>query len=336
MGSDKVKVAVISMTGQQASYAPCFQENPKSEIMVVTEDDNPDGEIVEKNREGAKQLGVPYIENLDNVLGMDEIQAVIMCGEPDDRAELTERVAKAGKHIFADKPLTNTLGDGDAIIKSVERHGIKMMVGHNSRFNPQVLETRERLRTGEIGLPWSINLEMIIAKGQKAADIGEIRNHVMYPLDTMLYLVPEKPQTVYCVSGAFFFENAKEKGVEDLAFMTMNWDRGIIASTSIGRTPHDHINGYSGDRTLQVLGSHGWIFLDLSRPSWHTYGKTGSRSLPFQPNFLYEMADHFLDSIIDDKIPMCGPQDARDTLEITLAALESAKTGKIVKMPYKE
>lgn len=336
MATDRVKVAVVSMSGQQASYAPAFHENPKAEIVAVTEDGNPDAETVQKNRDGAKQFGVPYIEDLDDVLAMDDVQAVTMCGDPDDRAGLTERIASAGKHILADKPLTNTLADGDAIIDSVERHGIKMMVGHNSRFNPQVLQTREALKAGEVGLPWSINSEMVIAAGKKAADIGEVRNHVMYPLDTMLYLVPEKVRTVYCVSGAFFFDNARENGVEDLAFITMNMDRGIIASTSIGRTPHDHINGYGGDRTLEVLGTHGWIFLDHSRPSWRTYGKTGTRSLPFQANFLSDMVDHFLESIINDTTPMCSPQDARDTLEITLAALKSAETGLVVKLPFKE
>ncbi|MCX8213419.1 MAG: Gfo/Idh/MocA family oxidoreductase [SAR202 cluster bacterium] len=47
----------------------------------------------------------------------------------------------------------------------------------------------------------------------------------------------------------------------------------------------------------------------------------------------YHFYDHFVDSVLTDTEPMCGAQAARDTLEITLAALESARENRVVELP---
>ena len=340
MGENKLKVAVLSMSGQNRSYAEAFFANPNVEIIAVTEDDPPPAtarttpeETQQGNRAWAEEHGVPFVENLDDVLGRSDVDAVTFSSAYERRAPLVEQIAGAGKHIFGDKPLTETLADGDAIIESVARHRVKMSVGHNYRFNPAILEARQSLKAGDIGLPWAIHSEWVIATGQQAAAIGELKNHAMYPLDALLYLVPERVQTVYAITGSYFFENAKETGVEDLGFITMNMDRGIIATTSVGRTPHDHPNGYKGDHTMRIMGTHGMIYLDANRPGWLSVGKSGVKNLPYGPDQAYAMIDHFVQAVLNDQTPMCGPQDARDTLEITLAALESARQNKVVKLP---
>jgi|GEM_PF-3500609 predicted dehydrogenase len=332
MSSEKVRFAVLGMGGQNSHYADTLFRNPRVEIVAVT-DENPEPADRQKGVDAAEKFGVPYIEDVDEVLGSSDVDAMSFSSPFDRRAPLVEKMASAGKHIFGDKPLTDNLADADSIIESVARHGIKLMVGHNYRFNPAILQAREALQNGDVGLPWAIHSEWIIAAGKKVAGVGELRNHGMYPLDALLYLVPNRPLSVYAVTGSFFFEEARTIGLEDLAFITMNLEHGVIASTSVGRTAVAHPNGYGGDQTIRVHGTHGMISIDANQPHWNSYEKSGNRSLKYGSDAVYDALDHFVDSILNDTEPMCGAQAARDTLEITLAALESARENRVVELP---
>ena len=267
------------------------------------------------------------------MLDRSDVDAVTVTSPFERRADLVERIASAGKHIFIDKPITDTLADADKIVASVERHGVKLMAGHNYRFAPSILEAREALRSGQVGLPWAIHSDWVVCAGSQAAAIGEIMNHAMYPIDALLYLVPSAPQSVYCITGSYFFDNARENNVEDLGFITMNLERGIIATTSIGRTPVPHINGYGGDMTIRVMGTHGMLYVDANRPRWVSYGKSGASAIKYGPDKLYATVDHFVGCVINDTQPMCSAQEARTTLEVTLAALQSASENRAVKLP---
>jgi len=344
MANDKLKVAVLSMSGMNGVYAETFFENPRVEVVAITSEpghvhghelpprEEPADEVRRRNLEAAQRFGVPYVEELDDVLGRSDIQAITFSSPYDRRVPLVEKMAAAGKHIFADKPLTDNLPDADAVVESVERHGVKLMVGHNYRFNASIVQAREAVKSGKIGLPWAIHSEFLVHGGRRVAPVGEIRNHAMYPLDAILYLVSSSPQTVYTVSGSFFFEDAKTNRLEDLAFITMNLEHGIIASTSVGRTSIKHPNTH-GDHTIRIMGTHGMIALDANRPAWVSYSKSGVKALQFGGDAMYDTIDHFVDSVLKDKEPMCGPKVARDILEITLAALQSAKENKVVKLP---
>ena len=332
MTAEKIKFAVLGLGGQNSHYADTLFRNPRVEIVAVT-DESPAPDVRQRNIEAAESFGVSYVEDLDEVLGRPDVDAITFSSPFDRRAPLVEKMASADNHIFGDKPLTDNLADADSIIESVARHGVKLMVGHNYRFNPAILQAKEALTSGEIGLPWAIHSEWIIAAGKKVAGVGELRNHGMYPLDAMLYLVPNKPLTVYAVTGSFFFEEARTKDLEDLAFITMNLEHGVIASTSVGRTAVAHPNAYGGDQTLRIHGTHGMISLDANQPRWNAYEKSGNRSVKYGSDNVSDALDHFVDSIINDTEPMCGPKAARDTLEITLAALQSASENRVVELP---
>ncbi len=332
MSTDRIGVAIISISGQQGTYAQALYDNPRVDVVAVTDDDPPAAEE-RVNRAWADEHGASFIPDLEEVLARDDVQAVSLCSAIERRVALVEKVAAAGKHILADKPLTETLADGDAIIDAVDRAGVKMMVGHNFTFNPAILSARESLKRGDIGLPWAIHSEWVIAAGRQAASIGELRNHGMYPLDAILYLVPEKVRSVYAITGSYFFDNAKEAGVEDMAFITMEMDRGIIATTSLGRTPIAHTNGYGGDQTIRVMGTHGMLFLDANRPSWTAHGRSGASNVKYGPAQPDAMVEHFVSCILEDRQPMCSPRDARNALEITLAALQSSRENRVVDLP---
>ena len=143
---ERLVVAVLSLTGRNKACADAFFENPRVEIVAVTEDDPPPAtsrttaeQTLEAGRRWALERGVPFVDDLEEVLGRSDVQAVTFSSRFERRVALVEMMADAGKHVFADKPLTATRSDGDAIIDIIGRHDVKMSVGHNYRFNPAIL-----------------------------------------------------------------------------------------------------------------------------------------------------------------------------------------------------
>ena len=69
------------------------------------------------------------------VLGDPEIEAVVICSSTDTHARIIEEAARAGKHIFCEKPIALNLDSIDRALAAVERAGVKLQIGFNRRFD---------------------------------------------------------------------------------------------------------------------------------------------------------------------------------------------------------
>ncbi|MCX5403020.1 Gfo/Idh/MocA family oxidoreductase [Streptomyces sp. NBC_00335] len=92
------------------------------------------------------------VATLDEVLAMDDIDAVILATPTPLHAEQTLACLEAGKHVQVEIPLAASLGDAEACLKAQQGSGLVGMVGHTRRFNPSHQWVRGRIRTGEFSL----------------------------------------------------------------------------------------------------------------------------------------------------------------------------------------
>ena len=80
--------------------------------------------------------------------------SVVMLGLPNDlHAPIGIEALKAGKHVFVEKPMANTLEECDAMIEAAQRSGVQVVVGHSQRFYASTVAAREAVRSGEYGQP---------------------------------------------------------------------------------------------------------------------------------------------------------------------------------------
>ena len=102
----------------------------------------------------AKNLGIKEIhKNSLKVIQHRNIEAVILCGPTDTHFPHIKAAAKAGKHIFCEKPLDLTESKIEKIEKLVNKHQIKLMVGFNQRFDPDFAAIQTQVKKGKIGEP---------------------------------------------------------------------------------------------------------------------------------------------------------------------------------------
>ena len=88
-----------------------------------------------------------------DVINHPEVEAVVICSPTDTHARYIVDAAKAGKHIFCEKPVDLSLEVIKGAIKAVTTAGVKLMVGFNRRFDPNFSKIKQLVVEGKIGDP---------------------------------------------------------------------------------------------------------------------------------------------------------------------------------------
>ena len=104
----------------------------------------------------AAQHGIPCSGNYAAALSDPAVRGVILCTPHTQHAEQVVAAARAGRHVFCEKPLSLTRADAQHALAACEEAGVTLGVGHERRFEPGVAELRRLLAAGEIGRPLQI------------------------------------------------------------------------------------------------------------------------------------------------------------------------------------
>jgi predicted dehydrogenase len=120
-----------------------------SELLRVRTGVDPD----EVGRKGAEAQGVTTTAGLDEVLADPAVRAVVLCSPHRFHVEQVVAAARAGKHVFCEKPFSASSTDAEVALAAVREAGVQLGIGHERRFEPAVIELRDRVRRGDLGVP---------------------------------------------------------------------------------------------------------------------------------------------------------------------------------------
>lgn len=116
-------------------------------------------DVRQERREAAKNVVDRHYQNQDcaasndfrEVLSRPDIDAVYIAAPDHWHALITIAAARAGKHVYCQKPLTRTIAEGQAVVAAVQRHGIVFQHGTQQRHDRRMLFGCELVRNGYIG-----------------------------------------------------------------------------------------------------------------------------------------------------------------------------------------
>jgi 2-hydroxy-4-carboxymuconate semialdehyde hemiacetal dehydrogenase len=107
------------------------------------------GRPLAATKQVADDYGIEHATtDLDEVLGRDEVDAVILATPTQLHAEQTIACLEAGKHVEVEIPLCDNLADGRRVLEAQQRTGLVAMCGHTRRFNPSHQWIHQRVRSG--------------------------------------------------------------------------------------------------------------------------------------------------------------------------------------------
>ncbi len=105
----------------------------------------------EKRAAFEKEMGVPAVPDMKAMLSNPEIKGVILTVPNEQHLPMAEMVAQAGKHVYTEKPISQTLEDGLRIEALQKQHGVTVTVGHSARLMAGIRIIKEKIDAGELG-----------------------------------------------------------------------------------------------------------------------------------------------------------------------------------------
>ena len=111
--------------------------------------------LVDPNRAAAAPFaaaaGLPFAESLDDALRSGEVQGVVLCTPHTLHCSQIVAAARAGKHVFCEKPLAMSREEVVRAIAAVEENRVMLGVGHERRFDTPVRELERLVAAGDLG-----------------------------------------------------------------------------------------------------------------------------------------------------------------------------------------
>ena len=99
----------------------------------------------------AREKGLPLYDSYEKALADPKVDAVVLATPHTRHAEQIVAAAKAGKHVFTEKPLALTAKSASAALRACAKAGVTLAVGYNWRFQPALQEIRRMLEDGRLG-----------------------------------------------------------------------------------------------------------------------------------------------------------------------------------------
>lgn len=105
----------------------------------------------EKRRAFEQEMGVKTAGSLQEMLSDPAIRGVILTVPNEQHFSVAEQVARAGKHVYTEKPIASTLEDGLRIAALEKEYGVTVTVGHSARLMAGIQQIRRAIDAGELG-----------------------------------------------------------------------------------------------------------------------------------------------------------------------------------------
>jgi len=287
----------------------------------------------EKARAFAESHGIALVDGYAAALADPKVDAIVLATPHTQHAEQVVAAARAGKHVFTEKPFTLTSASAEAATRACADARRVLAVGFNWRFQPALQEIRRMLEDGRLGrllhIEGNFNGPSVYRfprehwrQQREEGPAGGMTGRGCHVVDAMLYLAG-RIDSVFAQSERL----ALDYGLDDTTSMLFKFKNG--ATGYLGT----FIATAEGWR-LQVFGSKGWAKAG-SIPHLHTWSLTTCMvnaqptviDYPQQSTERAEL-DAFADAIERGTPYACAPEDALHGVAVFEAVLKSAQSGR--------
>lgn len=291
-------------------------------------------------KEWAKGIGVTNLyDNPDQIINDKNIDAILICSSTSTHADLIVQCARAGKHIFCEKPIDFNLNKIKEALNEVEKAGVKLQVGFVRRFDHNHKKVRDVVASGTLGRPHIIKVTSRDPAPQPIEYVkvsgGLFMDMMIHDFDMARYLSGSEVTEVAAYGSVMIDENLSNYDDVDTAIVMLKFENG-----SIGVIDNSRRAGYGYDQRTEVHCDKGCVQVSndvpnssmistaegvlLERPLWFFLER-------YNNAFINEVKE-FIDAIKNNKVTPVGGIDGLMSAKIAVAAKKSLKEGRSVKL----
>lgn len=275
----------------------------------------------------------------EDILNDPEIEAVFICTPTDSHASWIGRAARAGKHIFCEKPISLSSEETERALQIAEEAGVLLQVGFNRRMDPSFRKLQQLVQSGELGSPHIVKITSRDPQPPGEAYVrssgGMFMDMTIHDFDMARYLIGGEVTEVYTRGANLIDPMFGRCGDVDTAVITLTFASGAICVIDNSRKA---VYGY--DQRVEVFGPHGSATADNCRPTTVEVSTATSVTRDQPEHFFLERYNQaftdeiaaFARSVRLQEPLICSGRDGRQAQLIAEAARESHLTGLPVKL----
>jgi predicted dehydrogenase len=354
--AEPLGVALIGCGGVSAGHFSAYAANPKARLVAAV-DVRPELAEAAARKWGAEHWYTSTAEALAN----PEVRIADLCLPHHLHAPVAIEAANAGKHVFVEKPIANTLDEADAMIAACRENNVLLMVDQTKRYQNRHRKLKELLDAGYVGDPilvrgaylqdityaWQ-HMEPARLKGYWKHD-GVISGIGIHALDLLRWLIGEASEVQAVASTSDMIDPART--TEDSGLVLLKFANGCVGEVTVSYVlKHPHLGASWDVMPIEIYGRDGSLRMDehdtITVTSDKIAGDIGAGVFQAQtrpavgaPRLPDEgMAgaiEHLLDCVLEGRQPLTHGEDARASLELVEAAYQSINEGHAVRLPLR-
>ncbi|MCG8482712.1 MAG: inositol 2-dehydrogenase [Clostridia bacterium] len=291
-------------------------------------------------KEWASFLGIKNVTNdYRDILKNGEIEGVLICSSTNTHADFIIESAKAGKHIFCEKPIDFNVEKIELALDKVKEAGVMLQVGFNRRFDHNFKAVRDAVSNGEIG---DVHIVKITSRDPEPPPVEYIKvsgglflDMMIHDFDMARYLSGSEVEEVFVNAAVLVDPAIGEAGDVDTAIVNLKFENGAVGVIDNSRQA---VYGY--DQRVEVFGSKGMAAADNDYPNT-VQVLTSERLSGDKPKYFflerykdaYASEIHaFVDAINNKQTPLVTGIDGLQPVLIGLAADKSLKENRPVRI----
>jgi UDP-N-acetylglucosamine 3-dehydrogenase len=272
----------------------------------------------------ASQFGVKAYTDSRQMLRDDQIEAVSVCTWSTKLAEEALKALRAGKHVLVEKPMAADTKQAKELIEVAEENELLLTVGFLMRFIPGLEYMKEALQSKKLGKLVCATAKRVSQWPDRIGDVGVVKDTAIHDIDAMRFITGEDPVTVSAKMGSM-----RHRQFEDYAHIMLTYADGksaFIESNWI--TPYKV-------RSLVATGSDAIMRLDYLTQEFFIESavETLEPIFPIKKPLKVEL-EHFVDCVINKKVPKITGKDGLRALQIAEAAMKASATNETIRLEW--
>ncbi len=332
-GDNRTTIGVIGCGYWGPNLTRNFNQLPTSRVKYCCD-------LEEKRLKHMKALypNVETTSRYQDLIEDSEVDAIAIATPVSTHYPLAKACLEGGKHVLVEKPLTGKISEAEELVELADKKGVVLFTGHTFVYNAAVQKMRDLIDAKELGETYYVS-SVRVNLGLFQEDINVIWDLAPHDISIMNFLFGCDPVTVCTYAKSYI-----RKGIEDVAFLVLQYPNNIIAHIHVSWLDPCKIR-----RTTLVGSKKMLVYDDTStlekirvydkgvsiQPHYDTFGefqlayRFGDIIVPkindVEP--LKFECGHFVDCIKNGSVPRSDGRAGLSVVKVVERACESAKLG---------
>jgi predicted dehydrogenase len=303
---DKVRVGIIGVGYLGMQHARILSYLEEAELKGVADVD------FKKAVEIGNRHGVGYFQNYEDML--DEIDAAIVSTPTSEHFLISMNLLRQGKSVLVEKPITETVEQGEQLVEQAQKNGLILQVGHLERFNPAVEAVENIIRE-----PKFIEVQRLGSFSARSLDIDVILDLMIHDLDIIMAMIKDEVSIIRATGIHVLSEKI------DIANARLEFKAGCVATLTASRVHQGKVRKL---RIFEPTVYYSIDYIDQEVKVFPLNGRqTDIKTLRIQKEEpLKKELRNFLESVQTGKTSKVSGEEALRALRLAYSVLKEAET----------